>query len=122
MKKTSIGLIVVAIVQFIPIIIMPLNTLKAMSLPIWGVIAALFLLLGVSLVRRHEWARTASIFVQGFNVIVRLLMFMNNSVHPEDAGGGVNLPVIISFTLSMVLSMLLLQYFDQPDVQLQMQS
>lgn len=121
MRKASLGLVIVAVLQFIPIIIMPLGTLQSMSPAIWAAILALFGLLGLALLRRREWARTASIFVQGFNIIVRLLMLTSNAVRVEDAGNVFNTPLVISFVLSMALSAFVLYFIDQPGIQLQMQ-
>jgi len=120
-RKMPLGLMLVACLQFIPIIVMPINTLKGLNPVLWGAIVALFVLLGVFLLQRRAWSRVASIFVQGFNVIVRILMTLGNIVQPEKAGGGINTELVISTVLSLILSAVVLYYIDQPDIQLQMQ-
>lgn len=122
MRKRHLGLALVAILQFIPIIVMPINALKGLSPVVWGVLAALFVTLGFFLLRRRAWSRVASIFVQGFNIIVRILLTLGNIIRPEKAGGGLNSELAISMVLSMMLSAVVLYYVDQPDIQLQMQS
>ncbi len=107
--------------QFIPIIVMPLSTLRGLDPFAWGAIAALFAVLAVFMLRRQAWSRVASIFVQGFNIIVRILMTLGNVVRPEKAGGGVNAELAISMVLSILLSAAVLYYIEQPDIQLQMQ-
>ena len=122
MRKKHLGLALVAILQFIPIIVMPINTLKGLSPVVWAVLAALFAVLGFFMLRRRAWSRVASIFVQGFNIIVRILLTLGNIVRPEKAGGGFNSELAISMALSMLLSAAVLYYIEQPDIQLQMQS
>lgn len=48
MKKLPVGLVLVAIFQFIPIVIMPVNILKGMGVELWTPVLALFALLGCS--------------------------------------------------------------------------
>lgn len=122
MKKLPVGLVLVAIFQFIPIVIMPVNIFKGMGVELWTPVLALFALLGVFLLLRRGWSRVASIFVQGFNIIVRLLMGVSNVVASAKVGTGFNAQVAVTFAASIVLSALILYYIDQPDVQLQMQS
>jgi len=121
MRKLPRGLILVAIFQFIPIIIMPLNVLKSLNAVAWGAILVLFGVLGVFLILRRGASRTASIFVQGFNIIVRLLVIVGNVMRPPEEGG-FNAELAVTFAISMALSALILLYIDQPDIQLQMQS
>ena len=122
MKKLPVGLVLVAIFQFVPIILMPVNTLKGMGPELWAAVGVPFALLGVFLLLRRGWSRVASIFVQGFNIIVRLLMGVSNVVAPEKVGTGFNVQIAITFPVAIVLSALILYYIDQPDVQLHMQS
>jgi len=122
LKKTPFGLIFVAVFQFIPIFLMPISTLKVLNPAIPSVIAALFAVLGVFLLLRRGWSRVASIFLQGMNILARILIGLNNVVRPAEAGGGLNVEMIATFAVSIVLSALVLFYIDQPDVQVLMQS
>ncbi|NLX37359.1 MAG: hypothetical protein GXY68_11790 [Chloroflexi bacterium] len=122
MKRPSLGLVLVAVLQIIPIVIMPLGTLKGMGIEVWTPLVALFALLGVSLLLRRGWSRVASIFVQGFNILVRLLMGVSNVVASDKVGTGFNGELTVTFAISILLSAVVLYYIDQPDVQLQMQS
>ena len=110
---------IVAIMQFAAALLLPPTFYAGISLPIWGVAAIIFALLGINLLRLKDWARVATIFVQGFNIIVRLLTLLSNAVPAE--GGQFSTVLVLTSLASMALSGLVLYYVDQPDVQLLMQ-
>jgi len=120
-NRLPTGLFVVAILQFIAPLFLPPQMLKSISPVLWGLVVALFALLGLSLLRRRAWARLATIFVQGFNILVRLLILLNN-VTSEGLGGAVqvNVWLLSTFMVSMMLSAIILYYIDLPDVQMLM--
>ena len=120
-NRVRTGLILVALLQFIPIIVLPPDLL--LSIPLWGwiVVVALFGLLGISLLRRRIWARTATIFVQGFNIIVRLLVMVRQAVDGTEVGDPINAVLLGTFVASMILSTIILYYVDLPEVQMVMQ-
>ena len=118
-KRLPASLLIIAIMQFVAPLLLPPSFYAGISLPLWIIIAAVFALLGVNLLRLKGWSRTATIFVQGFSIIVRLLTLVSNVV-PADAGQ-VDLALLITSLLSMGLSAVILFYVDQPDVQLLMQ-
>lgn len=108
----------IAVLQFIPLALFP-----------WGVavstvvaLVALALLcgfLGWALMQRKPWARTLTIFVQGLNVIVRIITLFSNVYQPER---GTNVALLVTYTLSIVLSVIILSYIDRPQVQLSFES
>jgi hypothetical protein len=118
-RPVPAALWVVAIMQFAAALLLPPTFYAGISLPIWGVAAVIFALLGINLLRMKDWARVATIFVQGFNIIVRLLTLLSNAV-PAD-GGQFSTVLVLTSLASMALSGLVLYYVDQPDVQLLMQ-
>ena len=78
---------------------------------------AFFIGLGVLLWRGYDLALTFSIFVQGMNAIIRLMMFFPNAV---STSGALNETYAIANVLGLVLSVWLLLRLDQQDVRLQM--
>jgi hypothetical protein len=87
------------------------------GLPFLALVALLFFVLGFFLWRGNSLALTLSIFLQGLNVIIRLMMFFPNSVTSD---GVVHLPFIITSLISMGLSFYLMLRLDQTDVRIQM--
>lgn len=83
-------------------------------------VLALFILLGVLLWRGRTLALTFSIFMQGFNVIIRLMMFFANIYSVQSSQ--VDFAYLITAVLSIGLSMYLLLRLDQSDVRVQMVS
>jgi hypothetical protein len=108
-------LLLIYALQALPMLIFPPNSYQK-SLPFLGITLVLFLILGYALRQGRGWALSMSIFLQGFNFIVRLLMFFPNATFPQQAGGGWNFSVILTGLLSMVLSVIFLLRLDQPDV------
>lgn len=120
-RRLPLGLILVAILQFVPPLVLPLSTLKSISPVIWGCIVALFALLGVSLLRRRSWSRIASIFLQGFNILVRVLSAMGHVLQGGKVGAPVDVWLVSTTLVSIALSVLILYYIDLPDIQVAMQ-
>jgi hypothetical protein len=120
-SRLPTGLIVVAALQWVPILCLPPAMLTSISPMLWIALAVLFVGLGILLLRRHAWARLATIFVQGFNIIVRLLVLLPN-VASKAASGQVQVDYAMlgTFLLSMLLSAAVLYYVDLPDVQMLM--
>ncbi|NPV78085.1 MAG: hypothetical protein HPY59_17125 [Anaerolineae bacterium] len=87
------------------------------GLPVILVIIALMILLGVVLWRGRSLALTFAIFVQGLNVIVRIMMFFSFSISKE---GVVSYPDMAAMFLGIILSMYLLLRLDRTDVRLTM--
>lgn len=101
--------------QFIPLLFYPPETLAA-ALPIIVLVVAVYLLIGLALIRGQSWALTLSIFIQGMNVIVRVMMLYPHAQRPPAEGGGLDLPYIIINVLAIALSIWLLLRLDKPDV------
>lgn len=122
MKKAPLprGLIIVALFQWVPPLLLPPQTLRTINPIIWGVVAALFALLGVSLLRRQAWSRLASIFLQGFNIIVRVLVTLSHAVVGGKPGGPVDYWFVGTTVVSIILSAVVLLYIDRPDIQVAM--
>ena len=120
-NRLPTGLIVIAALQWVSILCLPPALLMSISPVLWIVLAVLFVGLGIMLLQRRAWARLATIFVQGFNIIVRLLVLLPN-VASKAASGQVQVDYVMlgTFLLSMLLSAAVLYYVDLPDVQMLM--
>ena len=77
----------------------------------------LFAALGFALTRGKLTALTLLIFIQGLNVIVRLMMFFPNSATPDGTWLYAN---IITSILSIAISMYLVLRLDRVDIRSQM--
>jgi hypothetical protein len=81
------------------------------------VVLAFFVLLGFLVLHGRLLALTFSIFMQGLNVIVRLMMFWNNGFSKQ---GEPNFAFIIASLLGLGLSFWLVMRLDRSDVRVQM--
>jgi hypothetical protein len=104
----------VAIAQFVPLVLFPWNLSVGSAVAI-AILLALSGFLGWALMRRKAWGRTLTIFVQGFNAIVRIITLFANVYQPES---GLNVALLATYVASVALSIVLLSYIDRSDVQL----
>jgi hypothetical protein len=119
-SRLPTGLFVVAIGQFVAPLFLPPQMLVSISPVLWGLVVALFGLLGFYLLRRRAWARLATVFVQGFNILIRLLVLVSNIVKDQGGVMQTNYWMLGTFIVSMILSAIILYYVDLPDVQMLM--
>lgn len=108
----------VAIGQFIPILLYAPSSLAAMSPVILGLVVAFFAFLGYNVYLRRTWARTLTIFIQGFNIIVRIMLLISQGAAPLKRGGGINWEIVVTCLVAIALSALILYRFDNPEVEL----
>jgi hypothetical protein len=101
--------------QFIPVMIYPPATFQGGWAVILVVIAAL-LALGYFLMLGRSWALKMSIFIQGLNIIIRLMMGIAHAARPENLGGGFDGVLIITSLLGILISGWFLFRLDQPDI------
>jgi hypothetical protein len=73
--------------------------------------------LGLLLLQGRSLALTFAIFLQGMNVIIRVMMFFSNSF-PVDAPP--NIPFLVSSLIAVIISFWLVVRLDQQDVRLKM--
>lgn len=115
-KPKSRIVTIVAILQFIPPLILPPSVLASPSLATIVLVAIMLALFGVlawGLLTYRGWARVLTVFVQGFNVIARLLILFPNAVSPA---GQVDLGFIITSVISILFSTVLLYIIDKPSI------
>jgi hypothetical protein len=120
-RRLPLGLILVATCQFIAPLILPPAAFRGIGPALWGLIVLLFALLGFNLLRGRAWSRVATIFLQGFNILVRILVGVSHAIQGGKAGGPLDAWLISTFALSAILSVIILYYVDLPDVQVLMQ-
>lgn len=114
-------LILIAALQFIPPLILPPDVLASMTPAVWGLAALLFAMLGWNLLSRRVWARLATIFVQGFSIIVRLLVLVSHVRSGPDVSAPVNGWLLGTMVVSMILSGVILYAIDTPEIEMAMQ-
>jgi hypothetical protein len=105
----------VIVMQFLPLIILPPATLFSLGglLAVVGLILV-FAGLGYALLKHRLWALNLSIFLQGFNIIVRVMMLFPNA---RLDSGAYDVAYIVASLLAIILSVLFLQRLDKPDFQ-----
>jgi hypothetical protein len=109
-------LFLIYLFQIIPLLIYPPETLKS-GLVFVGIMIVIFALLGYGLWRGRTWALSLSLTLQGFNVIVRLMMLFPNALMRLSDGGFVfDLSYIAFGVVSIALSLFFLLRLDRPDV------
>jgi hypothetical protein len=100
------------LLQPVPLLLFP-PALLAGALPLIAIVFAVMWGLSWMVWRKRVWALTLSIFIQGLNVIIRVMMLLSNAV---SASGDVNLGFIVTSVLAIVLSWLFLYRLDNQDL------
>ena len=117
-ESQSRTILFVAIAQFVPLVLFPWGPSVGSAVAI-VVLLALSVFLGWVLLRRKAWGVTLTIFVQGLNVVVRLITLFANVF---DEASGVNVGLLITYVASAALSLYLLSTIDRPEVRLLFES
>ncbi len=100
---------------FLPVIAIlsfPLNYITQ-GYTIMGIVAALIIGLGILIWRGNSNALTFAIFLNGMNVIIRLMMLLSTVINKQ---GVVNLQFAIAGLLGLLLSFYIMLRLDQTDV------
>ncbi len=105
--------ILIAIFQFVPVLLLPPELLFSVNPLAFLAPAALFIFLGWAMLTLRSWALTLCIFVQGFSLIARFLIMFPSIVNEE---GVLDLPFLITSLGSILLSSLILYIVDKPEV------
>ncbi len=119
--KTSQRVLLFFVLPLIGPLLYPPDTLLP-GLAAVAVAVVVFIAIGVFLWQGKQLALTFSIFMQGFNVIVRLMMFFSTAVILVGGKPKVDVLYIILSILSIALSMWVLLRLDRVDVHAQMTS
>jgi len=114
MKKSRPAVVTLtAILQFIPAFMLPPELLLSVNPALFLVPLAFFAFLGWAMLTLKRWAMTRCIFVQGFNVIARVLMLFPQAFGEE----GADWPFVTTSLAAVVLSSVILYVTDRPSVQ-----
>ena len=111
----------VAIGQFIPLLLYPPASLASASPVILGIVIIILAFVGYNLILRRRWAKVLTIFFQGFNIIVRLMLLLShgaNQIKKDGSGGGLNWDVIIVSLVAIAISAVIMYRFDMPEIDL----
>ncbi len=112
--KTGLKFLLFFLLPIIAVLLFPPSTLSG-GLPVLVVAIVSFGLLAFAVWRGRSWALVLAIFLQGFNAIIRLMMFLSHAV-PANSGGQPDIPYIITSLLSIALSVYLVLRLDRVDV------
>ena len=121
-KRRPTAITLIALLQFVPIVILPPEAIRAIDWRVLLVPIALFGVVGWALFALQPMARTLTIFVQGLNILVRLLITLSKVVPSKAVGTPANVPLLATTVVSIVLSTFILFYVDQPETQLLFES
>ena len=97
---------VIAILSF------PLNYITQ-GFTIMGIVAALIIGLGILIWRGNSNALTFAIFLNGMNVIIRLMMLLSTVINKQ---GVVNLQFAVAGLIGLLISFFIMLRLDQTDV------
>jgi hypothetical protein len=103
----------IIVLQILPLILFPPSLLASGWLAM-VLLAVIFVLLGIALIRGKNWALSMSLFMQGINIVVRMMMVFPNS--QIAATGAVSWEFVITSILAIGLSLFFLLRLDQPDI------
>ncbi len=121
-KRRPVPIVLVALLQIVPILLLPPKTLLSMNLVLLVAPVVVFALLAWSLLTLRPAGRTMTVFMQGFNIIVRLLIGISHVVPSKAPGTPADVPLLVTSIASIILSALILFYVDQPELQLVFES
>jgi hypothetical protein len=121
-KKRPVLLTAVAVLQVIAILLMPPKVYSSVSWLFLLLPLAVFALLAWAVLTLRPLGRTLTIFLQGLNIVVRVLITMAKVVPSKAPGTPVDVPLLVTSIVSVALSVLILFYVDQPEMQLLFES
>ncbi len=121
-KKPPILIVAIAVLQVIAVLLMPPKTLASINPLLLLVPLPVFAFIAWALITLRPIGRTLTIFVQGLNIVVRVLITMAKVVPSKAPGTPADLPLLISSLLAVILSVVMLFYVDQPEMQLLFES
>jgi hypothetical protein len=116
-------IILVLVLQFIPLVLFPLESFSPATQEWWlpVLLALLVVWADIELIVRHNdkmWPWYLMSFAQGLNIISRIMMLWPHATRFVGKTEMINGPYIILTFISIVLSAFLLWYTELPDVRL----
>ncbi|MBC7233510.1 MAG: hypothetical protein H5T68_09770 [Chloroflexi bacterium] len=117
-KRRPVPIVVIALLQIIPVLLLPPKVLLSINRLLFVIPVVIFALLAWALLDLRPVGRLMTIFVQGFHIIVRLLITLSRVVPSKAPGTPADIPLLVTSLLAIALSALILFYVDQPEMQL----
>jgi|GEM_PF-648549 len=117
-KRRPVLITIIAILQIVPILLLPPKLFLSINWLFLLVPVVVFALLAWALLSLRLLGRMLTIFLQGFNIIARVLITLAKVVPSKAAGTPADIPLLFTSLLSIALSVLILYYVDQPEMQL----
>lgn len=116
---------VLLFLQFIPLMLFPIDIFKTTSqqwwLPALLTVLAIFAVIKITIQRTTElWPWYLISFSQGFNIISRLMMLMPHATKNVDGVQLINLPYVITSVVAILISAGYIIYAELPDVRMSM--
>ena len=112
----------VLILQFFPLVLFPPESFSPKTQEWWlPVIMAVLVIVAIAQILRKAtttWPWSIIAFSQGFNIISRIMMLMPHASITVDKVQQFNAPYVILSVTAMILSAVLLSYFELPDVRM----
>ena len=111
------------ILQLVPLVLFPPDSLSANSqewwLPVLLAVMVLVACMQLILWRSHQlWPLHLMSFAQGFNIISRLMMLWPHATKTVGGATVLNVPYVALTLMSMAMSAFLLWYLELPEVRL----
>ncbi len=101
--------------QLIPLLMFPPSILLEGIVAV-GVVAVAIVALGFMLLRKRAWALTMSIFIQGLNVVVRIMMLFPHAL--ESGASGIDVAFVVTSLLAIAISGGCLIRLDRADIRM----
>jgi hypothetical protein len=120
-KRLPIGLWLVALLQWVAPMIEPPSLLAKVPLALWIAVAVIFGLVAINLLQRRFWSHTATVFLQGFSILVHLLVLVSQVATMGETAPIVDYAMLTTFVASMLVSATILYYVDLPVIRAAMQ-
>jgi len=121
-KKRPILIVVVAVLQVFAVLLVPPKVLASINPLLLLAPLPVFAFVAWALITLRPVGRTLTIFVQGMNIVVRTLITMAKVVPSKVPGTPADVPLLVTSLIAVVLSVVMLFYVDQPEMQLLFES
>ncbi len=121
-RERPILITIIALVQIIPIVLLPPSLYQSLTPLLLAVPLVMFAVLAWALLTLRPVGRTLTVFVQGSNIIVRILITLARAVPSKKPGTPADLPLVVTSLLAIAISTVILYYVDRTDTQLLFES
>ena len=111
-KSRPVVVTLIAILQFIPALLLPPDLLLSINPLLLLFPLALFAFLCWAMLTLRRWAMTLCVFIQGFNVIARFLIMFPQAISED----GADWAFVLTSLVSVLLSTAILYLIDRPEV------